>query len=376
VLTKGPVALLIFGLAGIAYLIYVRFRVKIGLMHVLLFFAGLVLTGGSWFALQLLGGHGDTVRDFIVYQVRLFSTKDAGHGGFPGYHIVVLMFGMFPASAFLFGGLKSSSDENAFQNTWRKVCIILLLTVVILFEIVQTKIVHYSSLAYFPLSFLAALSIYRVLEGRAKYSRLTRILLQVIYILIALAILTICMAGLYKEKLIGSGLIKDPFALGNLQAYVDWTGVEILVIPLLILAVELFFLLKKPAAKIIALFSLTMVFTFTTMFVFIEKIEGYTQNSALDFYRAKSKVDCYIQPLGFKSYAHLFYSNKQPQTNPNYTDREWLLHGDIDKPAYFVYKINKKEEYLKRYPHLFILYEQNGFIFAARYPETENPNYD
>ncbi len=37
--------------------------------------------------------------------------------------------------------------------------IILLLTVVILFEIVQTKIVHYSSLAYFPLTYLSALAI-------------------------------------------------------------------------------------------------------------------------------------------------------------------------------------------------------------------------
>lgn len=375
VLTKGPVALLIFGLAGIAYLVYVRFRVKIGFVHVLLFFAGLVLTGGSWFAIQLLSGHGDTVRDFIVYQVRLFSTKDAGHGGFPGYHIMVLMLGLFPASAFLFGGIKRSSEENNLQDTWRKVCIILMLTVVILFEIVQTKIVHYSSLAYFPLTFLAALAIYRVVEGKSTFSKLSRGLLLGIYVLIVVAVAGLAEAAFFKDKLIASGLIKDPFALGNLQAYVDWSGNEGAVVFILIAAVILFFLLKKPMMKIVALFTLTMVFTFVTMLVFVGRIEGYSQKAALDFYRAKKDQDCYIMPLGFKSYAHLFYSNKQPQADPRSNDKDWLLTGDIDKPAYFVYKVTKKNDYLKRYPYLYVLYEQNGFIFAARYPD-ENPNYD
>ena len=50
----------------------------------------------------------------------------------------------------------------------------------------------------------------------------------------------------------------------------------------------------------------------------------------------------------------------------------WLLTGNIDKPAYFVYKINRKEEYSRIYPHLHILYEKNGFIFAARYPDKQN----
>ena len=34
--------------------------------------------------MQIAAGNIDTVKDFIIYQVRLFSTKDAGHGGFSG----------------------------------------------------------------------------------------------------------------------------------------------------------------------------------------------------------------------------------------------------------------------------------------------------
>jgi 4-amino-4-deoxy-L-arabinose transferase-like glycosyltransferase len=375
VLTKGPVALLIFGLAAAAYLVVARFRVKIGLVHVLLFFAGLILTGGSWFAVQILNGHADTVVDFIVYQVRLFSTKDAGHGGFPGYHVAVLLLGLFPASAFLFGGLKSSSEENLLQNTWRKVCIILMLTVIILFEIVQTKIVHYSSLAYFPMTFLATLAIYRLVEGKLAVTQTPRIMLVAIGSVITLGIAGLTFAALHKDRLLSSGWVKDAFAAGNLQADVHWSGFEWMVALILVAAIILFFVLKRPAARIVALFGLNIVFTFMTLLVFVNRIEGYSQRAAIEFYKSRSGEDCYVQPLGFKSYAHLFYSNKQPQENPMSYDKEWLVSGDIDKPAYFIYKNKKKAEYLQKYPKLTILYEKNGFIFAARNPE-EDPNYD
>lgn len=376
VLTKGPVALLICGLAAAAYLLLSRFRVQITVGHILLFLAGLGITGGSWFAVQLATGHTDVVWDFIVYQARLFSTKDAGHGGFPGYHVVVLMLGLFPASAFIFGGLKKTPEDDPLQDTWRKICITLMLTVVILFEIVQTKIAHYSSLAYFPITFLAALSINRVLEKKSAFQRVSKILLIAVGGIIVAAVTLLSIVARYKEWLINSGWIEDPFALGNLQADVQWSGFEWMVALILVIAIFFFILARVPSMKILSLFSCSVIFVFMTMFVFTGRIEGYTQRAALDFYRSKSREDCYIHPLGFKSYAHLFYSNRQPQLNANSYDKDWLVSGDIDKPAYFVYKVKKKEEYRVKYPELDFLYEKNGFIFAARYPKDENPNYD
>ncbi|MCK9399198.1 MAG: glycosyltransferase family 39 protein [Bacteroidales bacterium] len=389
ILTKGPVAFLIFGLTGLVYLISslpsyrpkvlqsyrptVRFRLNIKLTHILLFLAGILLTGGSWFMMQIAAGNIDVVKDFIVYQVRLFSTKDAGHGGFPLYHVVVLMFGVFPASAFLFNGFKASPGELPLQREWRRASIILLLIVVVLFEIVQTKIIHYSSLAYFPLTYLSSLAIYRVVEEKSRFSRLAKILLIAFTSLWIIVIAGFTIAGLQKEWLINSGIIKDPFAMANLRADVSWTGLEALVALILIAGVLAFFFLKKPYARIISLFTATIIFTFFTMFVFTGRIEGYTQRAALDFYRQHSEEDCYINTLGFKSYAHLFYSKKLPQDNPLSYDKEWLLNGLIDKPAYFVYKMIKKDEYSRLYPQLIVLYEKNGFIFAARYPEKLKP---
>jgi 4-amino-4-deoxy-L-arabinose transferase-like glycosyltransferase len=402
ILTKGPVGLLIFGLTSLVYLLLPLLPsysptvlkssrptvlqssrptvlkssrppvLKSYSPAILLFFAGLIITGGSWFFIMIANGHLDTVKDFIIYQVRLFSTKDAGHGGFPGYHIVVLLLGVFPASAFLFNGFKADDEEQPLQKEWRRACIILLLTVVILFEIVQTKIVHYSSLAYFPLTYLSALAIYRITEGKSRINKLSAIVLGAFALLWILVITGFTIAGLNKEWLMHSGLIKDPFAVANLAADIRWSGWEALVGSILIIGMLAFFILKKPLARMVALFVSSIIFTFFTMFVFTGKIEGYAQRAALDFYRECSKEDCYIKTLGFKSYAHYFYGKTLPQENPLYYDNDWLLHGKLDKTAYFVYKITKKEEYSRIYPQLTILYEQNGFIFAARYPENQN----
>jgi 4-amino-4-deoxy-L-arabinose transferase-like glycosyltransferase len=381
ILTKGPVALIVFGLTGFVYLLLTFFQAsklsrlhasmppRLHASHVLLFFAGLIFTGGSWFLIMIANGHMDTVMDFIIYQVRLFSTKDAGHGGFPGYHIVILMLGVFPASAFIFGGFKASPDENPFQKDWRRVMIILLTVVIVLFEIVQTKIVHYSSLAYFPLTYLSSLAIYRMIEGKRKVNRATAIVLSALAILWVIVIIGFTLVGLNKEWLMNSGLIKDPFALANLAADVKWTGWEGLVGLVMVIGLLLFFIMKKPISRIISLFVTSLIFTFLTMTVFTGKIEGYTQRAALDFYRERSSEDCYIKTLGFKSYAHLFYGKTMPQENPLANDNDWLLTGKIDKPAYFVYKMTKKAEYSSIYPQLTLLYEKNGFIFAARYPE-------
>jgi hypothetical protein len=48
------------------------------------------------------------------------------------------------------------------RNDHRRWMVILFWVVLILFSIVKTKIVHYSSLCYFPLTYLAALQLERI----------------------------------------------------------------------------------------------------------------------------------------------------------------------------------------------------------------------
>jgi 4-amino-4-deoxy-L-arabinose transferase-like glycosyltransferase len=167
VLSKGPVALLVFGLVTVIYFIVKKFKVKFNLGHVLLFLIISLFVGGFWFILQMLNGNLEIIKDFFVYQVRLFQTEDAGHGGFLFYHFVVLFIGVFPASIYAFLYFKRfPKDERLVFFEFKTWMVILLWTVLILFTIVKTKIIHYSSLAYFPLTFIAAFYIYKLLEQK------------------------------------------------------------------------------------------------------------------------------------------------------------------------------------------------------------------
>jgi len=366
VLTKGPVALLLFGLTGLVYLILTRFRMRMHLMHILLFLGGLILTGGSWFLVQYMMGNGDVVADFIVYQIRLFRTQDAGHGGFPFYHVLILLFGVFPASAFAFSGFKGINSEHPFQKAWSQVCLILLAVVLVVFSIVRTKIIHYSSLAYFPLTWLAAHYIYQVISQKGVFSKFTRVSAAIAGTAWLLAVLFIVVLFLNKDAILSSGWIRDAFTTANLQAEVSWSGWEVLVVLPLLAGLITFYVTKDPLRRVTVIFIGTLVFSFVTMGFILPKAEGYTQRAAIEFYREKSRENCYIHTLGFKSYAHLFYGSKMPPVNPMSYDQEWLLRGQVDKPVYVVYKITRKNRYQEEYPQLKILYEKNGFVFNRR----------
>ena len=166
VLTKGPVAIIIFSIAFIVYFLMNWSRVKLVLKHIIIFVSVLCFVGGFWFLLQVLNGHASVVIEFIKYQAKLFSTKDAGHGGFLLYHFIVILLGVFPTALLAIPMLVRKDKGNAFQDMYSGWMQILFWVVIILFTVVKTKIVHYSSLCYFPLSFLAALYINGLIERK------------------------------------------------------------------------------------------------------------------------------------------------------------------------------------------------------------------
>jgi 4-amino-4-deoxy-L-arabinose transferase-like glycosyltransferase len=369
ILTKGPVALLIFALTFFVYLVIKMFKVKIKFAHVLLFTLILVIVGGFWFILQAVTGNFDTIKDFFVYQIRLFKTKDAGHGGFFLYHFVVLFFGVFPASVFALRSFRAERkyDREAIHE-FKNWMMILLWTVLILFTIVKTKIVHYSSLCYFPLTFLGAYAIFKFRELKQIIPTWLRTILFAQTIFWGLIVVGIQLIIMNKEKIISSGLIADQFVIGNLQADVFWSGYEFLIGIVFIVVVTLLYLSHRlsQATQLIGTFICTLFFVYATMVYIVPRIEGYTQQAAVEFYKNKQKENCYVQTLGFKSYAQLFYFNKQQPSNPNAWDQKWLLTGNIDKPVYFVIKNYDSKKYLDLYPQLKIQYEKNGFVFVKR----------
>jgi len=368
VLTKGPAALLIFGLCGFVYLIICRFRIKIRILDTLMFLAILAFVGGFWFLLQIANGNYQMVMDFIVYQIRLFSTEDAGHGGFPGYHFVILLFGVFPASVFALKAFRRAKTDSPSQVFFKKWMIILFWTVLILFSIVKTKIVHYSSLCYFPLTFLAAHAIYRYLNGQLTFSLWQRILIIFIAGIFAIATCMLPLIDAYKQQIIEGNYIKDAFAVANLHSDVSWPAL-IYIIPLLLLTLLcISFFMKKPLVKISSIFISVFIFTNLMLLFIIPRVEQYTQNAAIEFYKKHKGKDCIIRTWKFKSYAHLFYAQKPiyaGSVSETITE-EMLITKESQKPVYFICKITSANEFEKTYPQMKKMYEKNGFVFFEK----------
>ncbi|MBN1144605.1 MAG: glycosyltransferase family 39 protein [Bacteroidales bacterium] len=370
ILTKGPVALLVVALTTFIYLLIKKFRVQVKITDVLVFSAAMAFTGGFWFILQLVNGNFSIIADFIVYQIRLFKTQDAGHGGFLLYHFVILFFGVFPASVYALPALFSipkGDGKNAGFLIW---ILILFWVVLILFTIVRTKIVHYSSLCYFPLTFAASWAFCNTeISGRWKKTML--VLIMFIGTLLALVFMGLTAIDHFKDRIIGLGWIGDPFAVACLEAHAGWKGYEFVAGLILLVGLMAFYNQWKRNRQEQALMILTAtvpLFLFLSMMLIVPRIEAYSQRTAIEFFKSVSREDAYFETVGYKSYAHLFYGNIRNHAHDNARNEQWLLTGDTDKRAYFSIKITRKEKFMQEFPHIEYMYEKNGFVFFRREP--------
>ena len=377
-LTKGPVGFLLSALTAGVYLILIRFRIKIRFIEIVGFIIVLVVVGGSWFIIQILNGNFDLIKEFIVYQIRLFSTEDVGHGGFPGYHFVVLFFGAFPTSIIALKSFKKERLDDPLFSLMKKWMTILFWVVLILFSIVQTKIMHYSSLAYFPLSFLAANSVYQIKHDKQTWSRWQTILIVTISIVISILFISVPFIDKFKAFIIEKNLIHDQFTVGNLEASGGWRSFDILPGLLFFIAVIFIFtvLKKKDVLLRVQWLWVTIIcFTFSIMLVIVPKVEKYTQAALIEYFQSLKGKDVYLKQIYFRSYATYFYGETKPPENKNYYDLNWLLLGDIDKDVYFATKIHRRKG-LDGYSRMEEIGIKNGYAFYVRRAKTDNVDSD
>ncbi len=371
-LTKGPVALLVFGAIFFIYAAFYQFKLsnflrKFGVFCLTCLIAFSLFA--SWYALIAQKYGIQIIYDFFAYQVRLMTTGDAGHGQPFYYHFIVLLIGCFPISIWagarlfnvnglrvrLSGGEQSSNEFSILMK-------ILFWFVLILFSLVKTKIVHYSSLCWIPLTYVSAEVLTAFENGNWQWKKFYTICLLFVCSIFGLVLILVPIIGQYAY--VFSPYIKDAFVQGNLQAPVYWSGYEKLI--------GLFFLLsiwyitldkkRKPIQKVYHTMVISIGVLMAYVAVVVPKIEGYTQASPIDFYESKLGQNVYIETLGFKSYAHLLYFQK-PAASP---DADILLNAkQVDRPCFFVMKVTEEDQ-LKYHPNLELLKEENGFLFYKR----------
>jgi hypothetical protein len=165
---------------------------------------------------------------------------------------------------------------------------------------------------------------------------------------------------------------KDPFAQGNIQADVVWHAWQALPGLILIAGTWIGWWLWRHgqvwrSAQFV--FGSGVLFASLSLLFLVCNIEGYSQRAAIEFYESKRGEDCYVKNIGFKSFAPLFYSDKQPpQPDNKVDDQHNLTHGNPGKKVYFVTK-NTYKGNLTELQGCKKLYEKNGFVFYERVPQ-------
>jgi 4-amino-4-deoxy-L-arabinose transferase-like glycosyltransferase len=366
VLTKGQVALMVFLLALGVYFIWNRFRFYFNWFHAVLFLVIATAVTSTWYGYETWKNGPWFIEEFLKYQYRLFSTHDAGQKGFLGYHYVVLLIGCFPASLIAIPSFFKGNYSSRFDRDFKRWMLILFWVVTILFTIVQSRIIHYSALAWFPLTFLAAYTLYKWELKEMPYKKYVGVLIIILGGILTLLLLAVPILAMNIQKLIP--YVDDEFAQANMRAEVHWTGLESIAGLILLATIILGIMsMKKQLFQKAAwiFFGGTAIVVFSASAIIVPKIERYSQGAAIDFFIARQGEDCYVNTLGYYSYAQLFYTQKEKPTNPKSDDLDWLLTGKIDKPAYFVSKVDRIGPFIK-YTELKELYRKNGFIFLKR----------
>ena len=390
-ITKGPVAVLIISIVFIFFL-FIR-KLKIDIMSILVFFITILGCSLIWYGYEIWQSGPWFIIEFIKYQIELFSMPVAGHQQPFYYHVLVLLFGCFPFSFFALKIIFSSKTSPPFQALMR----ILFWVVLILFTIVSTKIVHYSSLAYFPLSYLATIEMQKLQFGK-KLSKL----FKTIFIAFAFLMSTVLTTGIYAliaQPDFMYESIKDPYIQEIMKTPLDWNGFEHL-IPLLIFTGSILFIAlssKRLIQSIILyLVFLGIFFSFSSKLI-LPKIDFLLQGHLIQFYDSISLDKKYISTVGFKSYAHYFYAQTDQLTKTDHLKTKkieildthfdvdsfhdltksqknkyssyvvnWMIDGNIDRPCYLVTKSNRKVNQLEQNKNLDIVYNKLGYKIFKR----------
>jgi 4-amino-4-deoxy-L-arabinose transferase-like glycosyltransferase len=342
VLTKGPVGV---GMPGIVWLVYWtafrRPRVP-PITYVVLFGTVAGLVGASWFAVEMLRHGSAFLVAFVDYQRRLLLEGEAGHAGPIYYHVVVTLIGCFPASIVAFYGVSQDPDATERQRAVRRWMIVIFCCVMVIFSLVTTKIAHYVSLAYIPLTYFTAIALQRFWRGLAP-RRAYRIALLALGLAGAVAMIGLPLAMMWKEAWIDlipkapdRARIMMPLSM---PAYFVVPGVMLLLSGV---SAILLFRRRQPFAAHVSLFA-GMIATMMVMLpLLMPTVHEFSQGPLLRFVHEARAQDAYVMTL-FRSYAQYFYGpitrerSALAYGDPDsaaFIDR--LLHGPIDRDAYLI----------------------------------------
>lgn len=388
VLTKGQVALLILGLVFIVRLFQRPKDIFPGWTNSLLFLTGTVLMVAIWLVPAILAHGTGFLQQFFAYQVELAKGQIPWHNQPWFYHLLVLFFLCFPASVFglpyMFKGDIHNNDNGLFHRYMQ----ILFWVVLLLFSLVNTKIIHYSSLCWFPLTYFGAFAAF---EFHTKRSHMKR---WIIFPGMLAAI--ILSSALTLGAWIGSKFISiekykkyidDAFAIDQIQANGHWLGIEYLLGIVFFLCCLIWFLkhLGKQKPHPAWIFLISGLSSLLVYGLFLPRVLEHTQGSLVTELKKMQYKNVYVESLGVKMFSKYYYAGLKPadmagpwllDPNHNKSVVDKRLHYFLDspvtwKPVYIITRSNfKRPEFEQNFRKLKKL---DGYLlWEKKKPETPN----
>lgn len=373
-LTKGPVAIIVIGLSIGIFMLF-KFKEKTFEWRDVAVFTGInFIISFGWFGVEFIQNGPFFLREFIVYQIRLMSTQDAGHGGPFFYHWVAILIGCFPTSVFALQAFykRTGLSITSTQEAMRLLMKISFFVVLILFSLVKTKIVHYSSFTYFPLTFLAAWVLLEWWEQGIKWHFIERTLFLLLAWALSMALVIFPMLMLAKGNWLpgAAAYIKDPFALACLRTPVEWGRWEVLPGLILFLGTVMFvrWSKSKPQRALPVLYLSTAITLQLSLLAVVPKIEQYIQGEMVAFFQEKAKEGAYVKAIGFKSYAQYYYGEVNLERTRGLKNWDSLLVAGSHKPIYTICKFGKTKK-MDEDARFERIGGQYGFVFYQFKPE-------
>jgi 4-amino-4-deoxy-L-arabinose transferase-like glycosyltransferase len=337
ILTKGPVAFLILALS-LGFYLAISKRYK-ELLYLPIIGIISIIPYLLWLITLYNQGITNIFNDFWQYQLRLLNTQDSGHGGPLYYHFVVVAIGCFPAS-FLAISHIYKERKSLFKDSLPTLMLILLIVVLTTFGLVKTKIVHYSSMSYFPVSFLAAM----YLSYEHKINKILKTIVLAFLSMIFSFVIAFPNILNYIQNELTNGnttIIKDKFTSELLSKPVYWDTFELLPpMGLLVFVVILIIYFKKGLKQFIFIaFVASSLSVFTIQWLYAPKVEDILQGTLVEYLQSIKSKDCYFKIIGYKSYLEYFYGEKrQNQVFKSKLSDDELIKLNFDKDFYFLCK--------------------------------------
>ena len=309
-LMKGPVALLIIFTIWFLRLLLSNLNsrrfISLGLLSLL----GLIMILAIWLIPLLGNGNHVFLTKFIEYQWELVGGQIEWHNQPWYYHILVLLLISFPASIFCWPYLFKRYGRAIPE--WDYYMASFFWVVLILFSIVTTKIIHYSSLCWFPITYFAAQYGYNKYTFREvnknRYLAWGILIIGTIISIILMVLPIILGTPELKQMLVIE--LGQEFAIEQINTDVNWPyAISVIGLTLFIITIFGFWTQIVKTRKSMWL-EITAVcfFVWLAIYLFIlPRIAEHTQSTMVQKMKDIEAKNGLQINLNYKSYTPLFY---------------------------------------------------------------------